>query len=216
MIEKTIERIKKTLPEVEHVVMFYNDGTVFHTTFDKTINIPKLGENISETLAYIQKIYENSKYDLVDYRKLIFDTDNTSLIILKLGENSNLALFFKKKIRNVERKIRSIHRDIEMAEDLLDVDRAELVEQELENKESQLMELKLQMGSQNYKMITLQEYQKEVSNDEKKKTVAKEVDKVNNEILKIKEKIDKKIIELTGLKKEMIELKDIGIDQDQG
>lgn len=216
MIEKTIERIKKTLPEVEHVVMFYNDGTVFHTTFDKTINIPKLGENISETLAYIQKIYENSKYDLVDYRKLIFDTDNTSLIILKLGENSNLALFFKKKIRNVERKIRSIHRDIEMAEDLLDVDRAELVEQELENKESQLMELKLQMGSQNYKMITLQEYQKEVSNDEKKKTVAKEVDKVNNEILKIKEKIDKKIIELTGLKKEMIELEDIGIDQDQG
>lgn len=216
MIEKTIERIKKTLPEVEHVVMFYNDGTVFHTTFDKTINIPKLGENISETLAYIQKIYENSKYDLVDYRKLIFDTDNTSLIILKLGENSNLALFFKKKIRNVERKIRSIHRDIEMAEDLLDVDRAELVEQELENKESQLMELKLQMGSQNYKMITLQEYQKEVSNDEKKKTVAKEVNKVNNEILKIKEKIDKKIIELTGLKKEMIELEDIGIDQDQG
>jgi len=216
MIEKTIERIKKTLPEVEHVVMFYNDGTVFHTTFDKTINIPKLGENISETLAYIQKIYENSKYDLVDYRKLIFDTDNTSLIILKLGENSNLALFFKKKIRNVERKIRSIHRDIEMAEDLLDVDRSELVEQELENKESQLMELKLQMGSRNYKMITLQEFQKEVSDDEKKKTVAKEVDKVKKEILKIKEKIDEKIIELTGLKKEMIELEDIGIDQDQG
>ena len=215
MIEKTIERIKKTLPEVEHVVMFYNDGTVFHTTFDKTINIPKLGENISETLAYIQKIYENSKYDLVDYRKLIFDTDNTSLIILKLGENSNLALFFKKKIRNVERKIRSIHRDIEMAEDLLDVDRAELVEQELENKESQLMELKLQMGSQNYKMITLQEYQKEVSNDEKKKTVAKEVNKVNNEILKIKEKIDKKIIEVTGLKEEIIELEEIESDPDQ-
>lgn len=216
MIEKTIERIKKTLPEVEHVVMFYNDGTVFHTTFNKTINIPKLGENISETLAYIQKIYENSKYDLVDYRKLIFDTDNTSLIILKLGENSNLALFFKKKIKNVERKIRSIHRDIEMAEDLLDIDRSELVEQELENKESQLMELKLQMGSQNYKMITLQEFQKEVSDDEKKKEVAKEVDKVKKEILKIKEKIDEKIIELTGLKKEMIELEDIGIDQDQG
>ncbi len=216
MIEKTIERIKKTLPEVEHVVMFYNDGTVFHTTFNKTLNIPKLGENISETLAYIQKIYENSKYDLVDYRKLIFDTDNTSLIILKLGENSNLALFFKKKIKNVERKIRSIHRDIEMAEDLLDIDRSELVEQELENKESQLMELKLQMGSQNYKMITLQEFQKEVSDDEKKKEVAKEVDKVKKEILKIKEKIDEKIIELTGLKKEMIELEDIGIDQDQG
>ena len=144
--------------------MFYNNGTVFHTTCDKIINIPKLGENISETLAYIQKIYENSNYDLVDYKKLIFETDNISLIILKLGENSNMALFFK-KIRNIERKIRSIHRDIEMAEELLDVDRTELVEQELENKESQLMELKLEMGSQNYKMITLQEYQKEVTDD---------------------------------------------------
>ena len=215
MIEKTIERIKKTLPEVEHVVMFYNDGTVFHTTFDKTINIPKLGENISETLAYIQKIYENCNYDLLEYNKLIFDTDNTSLLILKLGENSNLALFFKKKIGNVERKIRSIHRDIEMAEDLLDVDRAELIEQELENKESQLMELKLQMGSQNYKMITLQEYQKEVTDDEKKKAVAKEVNKVNTEILKIKVNIDKKIIEVTGLKEEMIELEEIGTDIDQ-
>ncbi len=214
MIKKTIERIKKTLPEVEHVVMFYNDGTVFHTTFNKTMNIPKLGENISETLAYIQKIYENSNYDLVDYKKLIFETDNISLIILKLGENSNMALFFK-KIRNIERKIRSIHRDIEMAEELLDVDRTELVEQELENKESQLMELKLEMGSQNYKMITLQEYQKEVTDDEKKKAVAKEVDKVKTEILKIKIKIDKKINEVTGLKEETIELKKIGTDLDQ-
>ncbi len=145
--------------------MFYNNGTVFHTTCDKIINIPKLGENISETLAYIQKIFENSNYDLVEYNKLIFDTDNISLIILKLGGNSNLSLFFKKKIRNVELKILSIHRDIEIAEDILDVDRTELVEHELENKESQLMELKLEMGSQNYKMITLQEYQKEVTDD---------------------------------------------------
>ncbi|MHA2074286.1 MAG: hypothetical protein ACW97X_06685 [Candidatus Hodarchaeales archaeon] len=209
MIEKTIERIKKTLPEVEHVVMFYNDGTVFHTTFDKPVNIPKLGENISGTLAHIQKIYEISNYNLVEYKRLIFNAENMSLIILKLGENSNLALFFTKRIRNVERKIRSIQRDIEMAEELLDVDRTELVEQELEYKESQLMELQLQMGSQNYKLITLEEYQKEVTDDEKKKAVAKEVDKVRKEILKIKENIDKKITEISGLKEELIELEEI-------
>ncbi|UCE14342.1 MAG: hypothetical protein JSV04_03990, partial [Candidatus Heimdallarchaeota archaeon] len=73
MIEKTIERIKRTLPEVEHVVMFYNDGTVFHTTFEE-VNIPKLGENISETLAYIRKMYEICNYDLESYNKLVFDT----------------------------------------------------------------------------------------------------------------------------------------------
>ncbi len=203
VIEKTIDRIKKTLPEVDHVVMFYNDGTVFHTTFEQTVNIPKLGENISMILAHIQKIYETCNYDLVSYNKLVFDTDDVSVIILKLGENSNLALFFKKKIRRVELKIRSIRRYIDMVEEFLDVDRVELVEQELELKESQLLELKLQFGSQQYKLITLQEFQDEVEDEEKKKEVSKEVEKVNREIRRIKEEIDKKILEIKGLNKEL-------------
>ena len=61
-------------------------------------------------------------------------------------------------------------------------------------------------SSQNYKLITLQEFQKEVTDDEKKKSAAKEVDKVRKEILKIKIKIDEKITEITGLKEELIEL----------
>ncbi|MHA2247708.1 MAG: hypothetical protein ACXADY_22360 [Candidatus Hodarchaeales archaeon] len=214
MIEKTIDRIKKTLPEVDHVVMFYNDGTVFHTTFEQTVNIPKLGENISMSLAHIQKIYETCNYDLVSYNKLVFDTDDVSVIILKLGENSNLALFFKKKIRRVEQKIRSIRRYIEMVEELLDVDRIELIEQELELKESQLLELKLQFGSRQYKLITLKEYQKVLPDEEKKKEVSKEVEKVNREIMKIKGEIDKKIAEVSGLKEE-IEHEKIEIDADK-
>lgn len=208
VIEKTIDRIKKTLPEVDHVVMFYNDGTVFHTTFEHSINIPKLGENISMSLAHIQKIYETCNYDLVSYNKLVFDTDDVSVIILKLGENSNLALFFKRKITRVELKIRSIRRYIEMVEELLDVDRVELVEQELELKESQLLELKLQFGSQQYKLMTLKEYQKELTDEEKKKEVSKEVEKVKREIRRIKEEIDKKILEIKGLNKELEEEED--------
>ncbi len=203
MIENTIERIKKILPEVEHVVMFYNDGTVFHTTFEHTVNIPKLGNNFSETLVSIQKMYEICNYDFTSYNKLVFDTDDINVIVLKLGENSNLALFFQKKKRAGELKIRSIRRYIELAENLLDVDRVELVEQELESKESQLKELKLQLGSQQYKLFTLEEFQIETHDEEKKKEVAKEIEKANREVIRVKEAIDKKMVEIANLKKDI-------------
>ncbi|MFX1282763.1 MAG: hypothetical protein ACFFB5_03875 [Promethearchaeota archaeon] len=203
MIENTIERIKKTLPEVEHVVMFYNDGTVFHTTFERPVNIPKLGENFSETLISMQKMYEICNFDLEGFNKLVFDTDGINVIILKLGENSNLALFFRKKKKAGELKIRSIRRYIELAENLLDVDRVELVEQELESKEGQLIELKLQLGSQQYKLFTLEEFQTETEDEEKKKEVTKEIEKVSRDVLRVKEAIDKKIDEITNLKGEI-------------
>ncbi len=213
-IEKTIERIKRTLPEVEHVVMFYNDGTVFHTTFEHTVNIPKLGAKISETLASISRMYEICNFDLADYNKLVFDTDDMNVIVLKLGENSNLALFFRKRKRAGELRIRSIRRYIELAEDLLDVDRVELVEQEMEEKENQLRELQLQFGSKHYKCLTLESLLDEVTDEEKKKEVSKEVEKVNREIMKIKEDIDKKIAEIAGLKEE-IEREDGSIKEAQ-
>lgn len=202
MIEETIKRIKKTLPEVEHVVMFYNDGTVFHTTFEQ-INIPKLGENISETLTYMRRMYEICNYDWEDYNRLVFDTNDVSVIILKLGENSNLALFFRKMRRKGELRIHTIRRYLEKVEDFLDIDRDELVIQELESKENQLDELKLQLGSQQYKLITLQEYQIESTDDEKKKEISKEIEKVNREIKRVKEEIDKKIVEINDLKEEL-------------
>jgi predicted regulator of Ras-like GTPase activity (Roadblock/LC7/MglB family) len=201
VIEQTIERIKRTLPEVEHVVMFYNDGTVFHTTFEHKVNIPKLGENISETLTSLKKIYLICNFDLESYNKLVFETNDVNVIILKLGENSNLALFFRK--RRGELRIRSIRRYIEKAEELLDVDREELVEQNLEIKEGQLKEFKLQFGSQQYKLITLQEYLKEITEEEKKKQISKEIELVNREIMRIKEEIDKKIDEIDDIKEEL-------------
>ena len=94
-------------------------------------------------------------FEFVDYNKLVFDTDGINVIILKLGENSNLALFFKKRKRAGELRIHSIRRYIKLAEELLDVDRTELVEQNLSVKEAQLKELKLHLGSQHYKFLTL-------------------------------------------------------------
>ena len=202
MIEETIEHIKKKLPEVEHIVMFYNDGTVFHSTFEK-INIRKLGDNISETLANMRRIYEICNYEWEDYTRLVFDTKEINLLILKLGENSNVALFFKKIHRKGDLKIHTIKRYLAKVEDLLDTDQDELVIQEMESKEDELDELKLQMGSQQYKLITLEEYQNETMDEDKKKGISKEIDKVNKEILRIKEIIDKKIAEINELKENL-------------
>ena len=202
MIEETIERIKKKLPEVEHIVMFYNDGTVFHSTFEK-INIPKLGENLSETLANMRRMYEICSYAWEDYTRLVFDTNDINVVILKLGENSNVALFFRKIRRKGELRIHTIRRYLAKVEDLLDIDQDELVIQELEYKEDELDELKLQMGSQQYKLITLQEYRIEITDEGKKKEVSKEIDKVNKEIMRIKEEIDKKITEVNSLKEDL-------------
>ena len=95
MVLKSIKRIKDALPEVIHIVMFYNNGTVFQSTFDQQINIPKLGEHLAEALNQVFKSYEICNFSFSAYKKLIFETDKMSSIILKLGEDSNIALFFE-------------------------------------------------------------------------------------------------------------------------
>ncbi|MFW9904675.1 MAG: hypothetical protein ACFFFH_10105 [Candidatus Thorarchaeota archaeon] len=205
MIEDTIERIKKKLPEVEHIVMFYNDGTVFRTTFEE-VNKPKLGENVSEILANMRRMYEICNYKWEEYNRLVFDTKGVNVIIIKLGENSNLALFFRKIQRKGELRIDTIRRYLKKVENLLDINQDELVIQELESKEDMLDELKLQMGSQQYKLITLQEYQNEAIHEDKRQEVSKEIDKVKKEIMRIKGEIDKKITEINSLKVEITSL----------
>ncbi|MFX0124747.1 MAG: hypothetical protein ACFFAE_14045, partial [Candidatus Hodarchaeota archaeon] len=138
-----------------------------------------------------------------EYNRLVFDTNDVNVVILKLGENSNLALFFRKIRKKGELRIHTIRRYLEKVEDLLDIDQNELVVREMESKEDMLDELKLKMGSQKYKLITLREYQIEIQDEEKKKEVSKEIDKVNREIMRIKEEIDKKIIEINSLKEDL-------------
>ena len=56
MVFKNIKRIKNLMPEVEDVVMFYNNGIVFQTTYSQSLNVPKLGENLAELLRSISTI----------------------------------------------------------------------------------------------------------------------------------------------------------------
>ncbi len=134
MVFKNIKRIQTALPEVLHIVMFYNNGIIFQTTFEQDINIPKLGENIAKMLSHVQKLYEICNFDLVDYKKLIFETENISLIIIKLGENSNLGLFFKKE-EDKDLKLNAIKRYLSRIEELIDMDKAELEMKSFEEKE---------------------------------------------------------------------------------
>jgi len=134
MVFKNIKRIQTALPEVLHIVMFYNNGIIFQTTFKQDINIPKLGENIAKMLSHVQKLYEICNFDLVDYKKLIFETENISLIIIKLGENSNLGLFFKKE-EDKDLKLNAIRRYLSSIEELIDMDKAELEMKSYEEKE---------------------------------------------------------------------------------
>jgi hypothetical protein len=140
LVFKNITRIKSALPEVLYVVMFYNNGTVFQTTFEQEINIPKLGENLAALINHVKSVYELCRFKINAYKKLIFETDDISIIILKLGEDSNIALFFKKE-EDKELKLTAIKRYIIRIEELIDMDEKEIILHEILSKEEELKNL---------------------------------------------------------------------------
>ena len=144
MVFKNINRIKSALPEVKHAVMFYNNGTIFQTTFEQSINIPKLGENLSAILDHVRKLYEICNYKMEPYKKLIFETEDISVILLKLGEESNIALFFDKE-QDHELRLTAIKRYITNIESLIDMDKKELILQQILTKEEELKKLSVDL-----------------------------------------------------------------------
>jgi hypothetical protein len=206
MVFKSIERIKAALPEVLHAVMFYNNGVVFQTTFDQEINVPKLGENIAEVLEHIRKVYNFCDFKLDPYKKLIFETENISMIILKLGEDSNIALFFEKE-KEKELRISAIKRYLNRIEELIDMDRKELKLQEILNEEKELKSL-------NSKLEELKNIQENLTKEkefEDKITQESEnsqkLTQINMEIDKLMDQIKKKGEQIYELKKELEEPK---------
>ncbi len=117
--------------------MFYNNGTIFQTTFEQDINVPKLGENLAELLNRVRRVYEISQFKMDNYKKIVFETDDISVIILKLGEDSNIALFFKKE-EEKDLKLSSIKRYITRIEALIDMNEEEIILQEILTKEEEL------------------------------------------------------------------------------
>jgi len=154
--------------------MFYNNGTVFDTTFEKNINIPKLGEHLAELLNQMRKIYETCSYSLEKYSKLIIETNDISAIILKLGEDSNIVLFFKKE-KEDGLKLKPIKRYITKIEELIDADKFDLLAQEWETKEGILKNLKKNLISKQDQLNMLKNKFETI--DETSKHETKEISK---------------------------------------
>lgn len=205
MVFKNIARIKTALPEVSHIVMFYNNGTIFQTTFEQEINIPKMGENLADVLNHIKKVYEICNYSFDNYKKLIFETDDISVIILKLGEESNIALFFK-KVEDKELKLTAIKRYITRIEDLIDMDERELIINEIISKEKELKDLQESFQTKEDSIKILKEKLEIIDSsayEEEMKKISKELSQLEAELTKLKQEIEYKNLEIAELKQEI-------------
>jgi len=196
MVFKNINRIKSSLPEVKHVAMFYDNGTIFQSTFEQDINIPKLGENLAEVLYHMRKLYEICQIQLKSYEKIIFESDNISVMILKLGEESNLALFFKKE-EDEALRLSAIRRYLAKIEDLVDMDKNEIIFKEILDKEEELKK-----SQEKFKFL-----EEKIKDLEMKGIEGKDQEKISlqNEREQLKINIEKLAVDIEQLKSKIHE-----------
>ena len=136
-----------------------------------------------------------------DYKKLIFETDEISTIILKLGEDSNLALFFQKEL-DIDQKLKSIRRYIKKIENLIDMPRIDIYFQELEKNEEEIKELQTK---QKVLQDKIKEYQKKVdlkasaSSDSNIEESLKEIKDLNEQISILQHDIEERLKEIDSI-----------------
>lgn len=157
MALRNIERLKDIFPDLLQIAMFYDNGTVIKTTFEQPLNIPQIGENLTQTLKHIKTLIELCKLEPSEYTKLIYEAKNLVIIILKLGEQSNLALFFRKGEGELE--VGVIKKYLLEIEKLIDIDKVELDKQELGSLKKDLTEferdLKMKLESLEFYKLEL-------------------------------------------------------------
>ncbi len=202
MVFKNINRIKAALPEVIHIVMFYNNGTIFQTTFEQDINIPKLGEVLAKILNQARKINGLCKFKTNDYIKLIFETEEVSIILLKLGEESNIALFFKNE-ESKEINLTLIKRYLTRIEELIDMDKRELILKQILTKEEEAKTLETYLTKKKEELDELRNKMEQESSDSDAKKLKKEYSLIEQDWLKLNEDINKINLEMNNLKKEI-------------
>ena len=186
--------------------MFYNNGIIFQTTFTSEINIPKLGEHFAESLNQLRKVYEVCNFELNDYSKLIFETEKISVIVLKLGEDSNIALFFKNE-DSKELKIKAIQRYLNKIEELIDVDVKELILQDIILEENEIKELKKTLENKQNELDQIkpdvEEHTDEEIKDELKTKSDKECESLEKECQHIEKEIISRKDKIENLKKKI-------------
>jgi len=192
-----MDKIKEALPDLIQIVMFYDEGTVFQTTYEQPINIPKLGENLTESLSHIRQLLEICNIEIEPYTKLIYETKNIVIIVIKLGERSNLALFFRKG--DGLPKISSIRRYLLRIENLMDTDKLELDKRSLEDLKKEVTELELEVQS---KLSNIEKKKSEITNIDSKINALKDEIEAKKKEINYEDDIREKIEHIVESKKE--------------
>ncbi len=126
MVLRNIEKIKEKMPGLKHIVLFYNNGLIFQTTFSpEEVNIPELGRNLAQLVNGFEEVLKESTLAPAPFQKIIYETSHIVIIIIALGEDSNLALFLEGGKR-AEFSIESIRTYLERIKELVDTDQAEI------------------------------------------------------------------------------------------
>jgi hypothetical protein len=138
IIEDIVKRIKEKIDLLENVVTFYNDGMVYFSNFPQEINIPNLGSKFAMILRDLNAIQiisgkqPNVEFEY-DYKRVIYEIKDYIVMIIKLGQDSNIALFFKSE--NTKKiNISCIQEELGIIEKLIDTTEEELVELGYERK----------------------------------------------------------------------------------
>ncbi|UYP44291.1 hypothetical protein NEF87_000576 [Candidatus Lokiarchaeum ossiferum] len=126
MVLRNMKSIKDLIHGVIHIMMFYNNGIVFQTTFPSEKNIPLIGEKLSLIVNQMQNLMKMYDENELSYKKLIYETDNYIIAIIKLGEESNLALLLDNSPTD-SLELKKIKKFIDKLEELIDMDKEELV-----------------------------------------------------------------------------------------
>jgi hypothetical protein len=171
MVFKNIERIKKALPEITHLVMFYDEGVVYQTTFEPPTNIPQLGKDLAKSIQHFHRIFDTLQLPIKPYKKLIYEVDDFVIIILKLGEHSNLALFFQGDVEDFQ--ISAIRYYLFRLEELIDIDQLDIERNRLKDQKEELNNLEQEMENN---LKTIQGKKEEINSieamiEEKKKQI---------------------------------------------
>lgn len=182
--------------------MFYNNGIIFQSTFEQEINIPKLGETLANILDNARKINDICIFKPEDYKKLIVEMEEATIIILKLGEDSNIGLFFKNE-DSKEINLTPIKRYLTRIEELIDMDKNELTLKEILIKEEESKALESSLSQKREELELLREKLENTYNDLDKEKLTKDFNIIEQEWRKLKDEVDKIKFELINLKDEI-------------
>ncbi len=187
-----ILRIKKHLPGLIHIATFYDNGTVFESTFEPSVNIPKLGENLSESLKHMEQLFATCQFEKEPYINMIYETNKSIIMFLKVGEQSNLALFFRKGEKQQgerEPDIFTIRRYLSRIDFLMDMDKLDLDKHTVEEQKKELGQLEQILK---LKQEAIEKAKIEVANCDLK------MNELNEKINPLRQKIEGQIPEKIG------------------